>query len=344
MSEPQPAHPWIRLIARNIDLLAAVFTVGSISGAIFRGRPPVPLLALTIASMLAWVFLEAVLLALFGTTPGKAMLSVSVQTPAGAKPGFFKALSRSLKVWIHGQGLWLPIISFVTHVGSYAKLKSDGRTTWDEDCSLRVIHGPWTARRILTGLVAAPLYVAILVVTTTAIMLVVPRPRGAMAALPPALLRQPARPTAVSFVPKPRVTDEVSAWGDPRARQLVGDWIITVVRPLDKTVLEWTNTLSLRRDGTFRQTVRVTEPGGVAHPELDQDWSGNWSFDGDDFVETVRQSTTPQHASGTWRFKLAAVHARDMSMQRQSGPNAAALTDKHPVYHYHKVSAPGLDE
>ena len=90
--------------------------------------------------LFAWVFVEALLLASFGSTPGKWLLNTRVIAQDGENPSFPKALRRSLGVWWRGLGLGLPLIGLITQISSYSKLKEDGITPWDRAAGLMVTH------------------------------------------------------------------------------------------------------------------------------------------------------------------------------------------------------------
>lgn len=89
---------------------------------------------------LAFVFIEAAMLSTWGTTPGKAILRVSIVRGDGQLPSYNEALSRSLRVWIRGMGMNLPIVTLVTQARAYTCLSREGVTSWDRDGELNVHH------------------------------------------------------------------------------------------------------------------------------------------------------------------------------------------------------------
>jgi hypothetical protein len=95
-----------------------------------------------------WVFVEALLLSTYGTTPGKALLSTIVHTISDGKPQLKEALSRSLRVWFFGFGIGFPIISFFTMIAGYNHLSQHGLTSWDRATKTQVLHAPIGAIRI----------------------------------------------------------------------------------------------------------------------------------------------------------------------------------------------------
>ena len=102
-----------------------------------------------------WVPVEALLLAVVGTTPGKALFSIRVATLDGIRPSFPTALSRAARVWVQGTGLGLPLVTLITEAVSYTRLTRTGSTPWDDALALRVEHGRIGPVRgaIMTGLI-----------------------------------------------------------------------------------------------------------------------------------------------------------------------------------------------
>jgi hypothetical protein len=141
-------RPWVRLWARYFDVWIFVLPTSYVIGFAFATADPVAAARLfgnpvsgwvvgMVCSFL-WVFVEAGLLATFGTTPGKAWLRVRVRTSDSMIPPFPTALTRSFLVWIGGTGLGIPLVAMITQLFSYSRLTSKGSTWWDESCGLKV--------------------------------------------------------------------------------------------------------------------------------------------------------------------------------------------------------------
>lgn len=142
-AENNPARPWMRFFARNIDLalfsilgyLAIAFIYPKLLGKDEVGK------ILIVPFAFAWVFVEAWLLSKYGTTPGKFLLNTKINLASGAIINYDKALSRSIKAWWRGLGAGLPLISSITCFISYNRLKRKGITTWDMEDGFIVTHG-----------------------------------------------------------------------------------------------------------------------------------------------------------------------------------------------------------
>lgn len=164
----EPArHPWIRYWARSVDsLLAALgfaIVIGFLSpGAFAEDDGDV---ALFFSALFVWIFVEAIMLSVWGTTPGKALMRIAV-TRDGVRPlAFGDALARSFRVWFFGLGMGIPIVSVFTLIAAYKKLISRGKASWDTKLDLQVNHGKVSGLR-WTALVVIILIVSILGVAT----------------------------------------------------------------------------------------------------------------------------------------------------------------------------------
>lgn len=163
---PLPALPaagaWRRLLARLFDmwwevpsiafggtlLLGALSDgfaqwVGTAAGAQWFGVICLPL------GFLA----DAVLLAKFGVTPGKALLGVRVETLAGQPLGLRAAVLRTLGVWVAGLALTIPLLNLVT-LGRQGWRVGKGRPASYDEGRYRVLARPLGWGRRL-GFVAA---------------------------------------------------------------------------------------------------------------------------------------------------------------------------------------------
>jgi hypothetical protein len=145
------ARPWIRFWARMFDIwvfgfIFAFFAVGlaaivapesNLQSVIFDKQNE---LWFGMTSLFAWVFVEATLLSVFGTTPGKLLFNIKLIPPSGSVPTFGSALARSVAVWWRGVGTGFPLISLFTLMSAHSRLKERGITSWDSDEGFSVVH------------------------------------------------------------------------------------------------------------------------------------------------------------------------------------------------------------
>jgi uncharacterized RDD family membrane protein YckC len=149
------ARPWPRFWARNIDVILFAVVIGILLAIFTPGFYELIIVTknndavLGFAVMLCWIPVEAIALANWGTTPGKAMLGISVSRTDGRKLTFYEALSRSFLVWRKGAGCGLPLISLITCWVAYKKLKTAGSTTWDSELHVSVFQATMSITRVL---------------------------------------------------------------------------------------------------------------------------------------------------------------------------------------------------
>ncbi len=156
--------PTVRLFARLVDsVLYAVL----LYGAFYLQQVPYDRALLPSDNPLLWlpmVLLEAILLARWGTTPGKALMGIRVHTfPENGRPSFLRALGRSIIVFVLGMGMmYTPLLMPLMIVLSYWRLRRIGITSWDARCStLTVQQKPATPSRFVLAVIT--LYVGITV-------------------------------------------------------------------------------------------------------------------------------------------------------------------------------------
>lgn len=162
-SGPQ-VRPWIRYWAKTLDILLFSVFAGFILGFIY---PELLEISDTLFGMLAlvcYVLVEPVMLSTFGTTPVRALLKVRVRHQDGSRLSFKTAMVRTLKVWLRGLGLGIPLIAFFTHLTSYSRLTKDGITSWDAEGGLTVSHQhiEWWRWLLLICLLGGFIYLMVL--------------------------------------------------------------------------------------------------------------------------------------------------------------------------------------
>jgi uncharacterized RDD family membrane protein YckC len=146
-------HPWRRYFARSLDYMIAGAAVGAVIGlanpSFFNRQTSALILALL--TMALWVPFEGLLLARYGTTPGKAFMRLRVTPITSQDPAPFDiTLARALRVWFGGLACGLPLISLAAMIVGYESLRRRGATWWDRQLELAVREtGPLGADRII---------------------------------------------------------------------------------------------------------------------------------------------------------------------------------------------------
>lgn len=140
--ELPPAGPWRRFFARHIDLMLL---------ALFLGFFVAVGLAYTSTSFVNWIqepgsdtvfgwllvplilLVEGCIFALFGNTPGKALLGIVITTTEAEKITPRHYFDRLINVWWGGLGTGFPLASLFTMLFQYRKLKMHGHTSYDRE-------------------------------------------------------------------------------------------------------------------------------------------------------------------------------------------------------------------
>lgn len=134
-------HPWRRYFARSLDYILAGLVVGAVIGLLdptfLTGETAS--LFLAVLTMALWVPFEAVMLARYGTTPGKAFMKLHVTPVTSDEPAPFDVtLARALRVWFGGMACGFPLLSLVAMIIGYESLRRRGMTWWDRQLELTV--------------------------------------------------------------------------------------------------------------------------------------------------------------------------------------------------------------
>ncbi|NOX98340.1 MAG: RDD family protein, partial [Verrucomicrobia bacterium] len=129
-------HPFLRFWARFFDYMLLMIMVWSVFD--YPKVPPIPSdidnvldllkrldemipreeqirVAITqCGALFAWIFIEALLLSSFGTTPGKWLFNIRVTRKNGSLFSYSEAIGRSTLVWFIGVGLGISLLQFMT--------------------------------------------------------------------------------------------------------------------------------------------------------------------------------------------------------------------------------------
>ena len=145
-------RPWIRFLARTIDLIVFSFLACIILAIIWPQIFVINDILLSALLSLGFIFVEPILFAKWGTTPGKWLLMIRVRNFDGSRMTYSEARERAFKVWSYGLGLGIPFIGFFTQIHSYYYLKKNGVTLWDKN-KFMITHEnqiPWKITIVIT--------------------------------------------------------------------------------------------------------------------------------------------------------------------------------------------------
>ncbi len=158
--KPEVAHafPWRRYWAKNVDFLLLTLVFASVVGQFIEDSALFDFLFYFVMVGVVVVY-ESFMLAKFQTTAGKWLLKVQVVKRDGSKISFDDSLARSWYCQAWGNGLCVPLLSFIANIIAYNKLNSTGTTSWDEKAGTRIEIGRLsTARKAVSALVIIGIY------------------------------------------------------------------------------------------------------------------------------------------------------------------------------------------
>ena len=133
-------YPLRRFWARQIDWMWMLTIAHWVGYCLLRIRPvnwltEAILLAVTV---LAGIYLEAALVYLTGTTPGKWLLGIRIESVSGRKITWEEALWRAKLVNQEGVGFRIPIIYLLCCIKGYKAYTEGDTLSWEEDTQLKI--------------------------------------------------------------------------------------------------------------------------------------------------------------------------------------------------------------
>ena len=146
-------YAYVRFLGRMADIMMHMtlyLSVLRVSGLAFNpGFLPGSYEAL-LYLCLPMVLVETAFLGTLGTTPGKAMLGVSVRDYRGGRLSFPTAFRRSLFVMVLGLGCFAPSLMLLALFFSWWWVRRFGFTPWDRKLGTTdVLNGPLTPRKVV---------------------------------------------------------------------------------------------------------------------------------------------------------------------------------------------------
>ncbi len=118
-------------------------------------KPEALVLARTLFfALIGWHLIEAVLIHLFATAPGKALFGLTVKTATGEKVPMLPSLGRSFYVYVMGVGFYQFPFIVIGMVFSFFRMTSTGKCLWDQQLKLQVENPPLGTVRIVLAICA----------------------------------------------------------------------------------------------------------------------------------------------------------------------------------------------
>jgi len=155
-------HPVRRFLARKLDDIIWHTCILTIVIVILRIRPftNIVSLVLAVSAALFTIPMNALLLWLFGRTPGKWAMGIKIESADGSRPSFAAMLKREWLVLKHGYGFYIPIYSLFKLLESYEIHKNGMELDWDYDNDAEVLYDSWHVKNeyivaaVIAGIIA----------------------------------------------------------------------------------------------------------------------------------------------------------------------------------------------
>lgn len=147
-------HPVRRYLARMMDWAWVTVLLDWLFYCVIRVRPDekVYSLLLMAAGIVLMILLEAVFMFLFGTTPGKWVFGIRVESADGGKPSWSEALWRSKLAMHFGLGFQIPVWTHIRLYLGYTGARDGRQLEWEEDTDLH--YKPFQAAAYIRGVAA----------------------------------------------------------------------------------------------------------------------------------------------------------------------------------------------
>lgn len=128
--------PWSRLFAR-------VFDYALFCGALWVAHAAVDLDTLLPYEYFLWIPVEALLVMLWATTPGKWLLATRLEQKfRRGRISYTAALKRAFGVWVKGIGLGIPFVNAICMLVAFRTLILRKTTSWDATDHFVITHRP----------------------------------------------------------------------------------------------------------------------------------------------------------------------------------------------------------
>jgi DNA-binding transcriptional MerR regulator len=139
---PRMVYPWRRFLARTMDiviynLIWSLFLIFAFHVNL-ANRINIEIIFDSFLSLVIMLLLEPLLLRLFGSTLGKAIFGIRIETPDGRRLSYTEGMERTWGVVSAGMGFNIPIYNLVRLWKSYKLCSENRMQSWDVDISYTI--------------------------------------------------------------------------------------------------------------------------------------------------------------------------------------------------------------
>ena len=143
-TDRQDPCPWRRFLARGLDMLlcSSAVALALMLGRIAPQTPGFSLLTY-VGSLLLMLGVEPVLLHLWGVTPGKLLLGLTVEQPDGRRPTWGQAYAYTAMAVVYGIALYIPVLRLWRLRRSYLDCRDGLKMPWEGELLCQSRDIPW---------------------------------------------------------------------------------------------------------------------------------------------------------------------------------------------------------
>ena len=143
-TDRQEPCPWRRFLARGLDMLlcSSAVALALMLGRIAPQTPGFSLLTY-VGSLLLMLGVEPVLLHLWGVTPGKLLLGLTVEQPDGRRPTWGQAYAYTAMAVVYGIALYIPVLRLWRLRRSYLDCRDGLEMPWEGELLCQSRDIPW---------------------------------------------------------------------------------------------------------------------------------------------------------------------------------------------------------
>ena len=163
LADDRPSlYPVRRYFARALDMLLYTAVWWLILCAMGTNIINMPAVVPTILDLIVMIIVEPLLIWRFGTTPGKKLLGVRLESEDGGNPSYIESLIRTGSVILHGFGLFIPLVSLYCIGKSFSKTRKGETLAWERPPYPVMIYDNLSLRRKLPFAVSSCLCLLIM--------------------------------------------------------------------------------------------------------------------------------------------------------------------------------------
>ncbi len=155
---------WFRYIARMIDMTIGILFVGLAFGIIlgivdaflkihYEDTSQVVKFSLKTFIIIFYFFIEAGIISIYKTTPGKKLFGITLSDANGKELNYRISLKRDFTLWFKGLAFSIPFVSLFTLIYSYYGYTEKGTTSWDKTYNVTISYQPISTLRFIIGII-----------------------------------------------------------------------------------------------------------------------------------------------------------------------------------------------